>query len=127
MAKHDPIPASSRAPTILLSYDVAGEARSLSVRVAQLIFGRSDAGPDAPPPYIARPGVVWIGQSVLLMPQPVALELAEKLRDLGAMVTTARVAISVSELEAFRRRTRRAPSPVSMLTGPRFAAGALPR
>src|SRR2546427_1932249 len=81
-------------PTVLLSYDVAGAARSLSVRVAQLIFGRSDAGPDVPSPYIARPGVVWIGQSVLLMPGPVARELTEKLRGLGATVTAARVTMA---------------------------------
>ena len=94
-------------PTVLLSYDVAGAARSLSVRVAQPIFGRSDAGPDAPSPYIARPGVVWIGQSVFLIPGPVARELAESLRGLGATVTTARVIISRTELETFRRRTQR--------------------
>src|SRR3989442_8405844 len=93
---------------------MAGAARSLSVRVAQLIFGRPDAGPDAPSPYIARPGVVWIGQSVLLMPGPVARELAEKLRGLGATVTTARVTIARTELEAFRRRRQRRALPLSL-------------
>src|SRR5437867_10687811 len=82
----------------------------------QLVFGRSDAGPDVPSPYIARPGVVWIGQSVLLMPGPLARELAEKLRGLGATVTTARVTIAGTELEAFRRRRQRRSVPVSMLT-----------
>jgi len=82
VAESDP-PRDRSEPNVLLSYEVAVAARSLSVLVAQLIFGRSDAGPDAPPPYIARPGVVWIGQSVLLMPQPIARELAEKLRGLG--------------------------------------------
>ncbi|TLZ56700.1 MAG: hypothetical protein E6K15_05280, partial [Methanobacteriota archaeon] len=70
---------SSTETTVLLSYDVDGRARALSVRVAQLIFGRSDAGPDAPPPFIARPGVLWIGQSVFLMPSPVAMDLADRL------------------------------------------------
>ncbi len=95
---------------MLLSYDVAGAARSVSVRVAQLIFGRTDAGPDALPPFIARPGVVWIGQSVLLLPGPLARELSEKLQGLGASVTSARVTIARTDLEAFRRR-RRGPAP----------------
>jgi len=115
VAESDPARDRSQ-PTVLLSYDVAGAARSLSVRVAQLIFGRSDAGPDAPPPYIARPGVVWIGQSVFLMPGPVAMELAEKLRGLGAAVTTARVTIARTELEAFRRRMQHRSVPASILT-----------
>ena len=115
MAESDPARDWSE-PTVLLSYDVAAAARSLSVRVAQLIFGRSDAGPDVPSPYIARPGVVWIGQSVLLMPGPVARELAEKLRGLGATVTAARVTIAGTELEAFRRKRQRRSVPVSMLT-----------
>src|SRR3989449_9805848 len=106
MAESDPARDWSE-PTVLLSYDVAGAARSLSVRVAQLIFGRSDAGPDVPSPYIARPGVVWIGQSVLLMPGPVARELTEKLRGLGATVTAARVTMAGAGLEAFRRKKER--------------------
>jgi hypothetical protein len=93
-------------PNVLLSYDVSGSARALSVRVAQLIYGRKEDQRD-PPPYIRRPGVTWVGQSVLLLPEPLAQELAEKLRRLGAVVTTARVAISGAELAAFRRRTRR--------------------
>lgn len=102
--------------TTLVSYAVAGASRSLSVRVAQLIFGRSDAGPDAEPPYVARTGVVWIGQSVLLMPTALAEELATTLRGLGATVVTAPVAIARSDLKAFRRRAQPRPRPVSMLT-----------
>src|SRR5256885_4034543 len=97
---------SSAEPTVLLSYDVARRARALSVRVAQLIFGRSDAGPDASPPFIARPGVLWIGQSVLLMPSPVAMDLADRLRRLGATVTTVRISITNVDLDGFRRRPR---------------------
>ena len=97
---------SSTEPTVLLSYDVDGRARALSVRVAQLIFGRSDAGPDAPPPFIRRRGVLWIGQSVLLMPPPVAMDLADRLRRLGATVTTARIFITDVDLEGFRRRRK---------------------
>ena len=103
------------ARTILLSYDVAGASRSLSIRVAHMIFGRSDAGPDAATPYVARAGVAWIGQSVFLMPESLALELAMKLRGLGATVATAPVAISRSDLEAFRRRRRPRSRTVSML------------
>ena len=97
---------SSTEPTVLLSYDVDRRARALSVRVAQLIFGRSDAGPEALPPFIARPGVLWIGQSVLLMPSPVAMDLADRLRRLGATVTTARISITDVDLDGFRRRPR---------------------
>jgi hypothetical protein len=99
-----------------LSYDVAGASRPLSVRVAHLIFGRSDAKPATFVPYVARPGVVWIGQSVLLMPTSLAHDLANRLRDLGASVTIALVAISVDELEAFRRRGRPKPRRVNKLT-----------
>ena len=93
-------------PTVLLSYDVSGTARALSVRMAQLIYGRKEDRGDRLP-YIRRPGVIWVGQPVLLLPEPLARELAEKLRHLGAIVTTARVAISREELTAFRRRIAR--------------------
>lgn len=104
MAQRQPPAGSPTASMVLLSYDVRGEARSLSVRVAQLIFGRSDAGPDALPPYIRRPGVLWIGQSVLLAPPGVAVQLADSLRRLGATVTMARISVARSELGAFRGR-----------------------
>ncbi len=87
----------------LLSYDVSGEARAAASRVCQVVFGRSDAGPDAPSPFIARPGVVWIGQSVLLMPRSLADDLARRLRDLGAKVVVAGIAIQPAELARFRQ------------------------
>ncbi len=89
---------------VLLSYDVPGDARSIAVRVCHLVFGRGD-GPDrTPPPYILRPGVVWVGQSVLLLPPGLAEELASKLRALGAGVSTTPVRIEPAALESFRRR-----------------------
>jgi hypothetical protein len=99
------------APSVILSYDVSRINRAASVRVAHLIFGRKDAGPSAPPPYVVRAGVVWIGQSVFLLPTALAVELGEKLRRLGAIVTTARVAIDPAQLEAFRRRAAHRRSP----------------
>ena len=94
----------SAAALVLLSYDVSGANRSAASRVAHLIFGRKDATEGAPPPYIQRPGVVWIGQSVFLLPQSIAVELVERLHGLGASVTTARISIPRAEIEAFRRR-----------------------
>ena len=91
---------------VLLSYDVTGENRTAAARVAHLIFGRSDVRPEGTRPFILRPGVVWIGQSVFVMPASDADELAEKLRGLGAIVTTAPIAINPLRFEAFRRRAR---------------------
>jgi len=99
-------PFESMIPLILLSYDVSRSNRSAASRVAHLIFGRKDTSEASPRPYIRRPGVVWIGQSVFVLPQPVAAELAEKLHGLGATVTMARVTIPPAEIEAFRRSSR---------------------
>ena len=99
--------ASAPEPTVLLSYDVAGGARSLAVCVCHLVFGRGDGRDPSPPPYIRRPGVVWVGQSVLLLPAPLANELATKLRGLGVRVATASVRMGPGELGAFRRGTPR--------------------
>ncbi len=93
--------------TILLSYDVPRESRTTAARVSHVIFGRGDEGKDALPPYIRRPGVVWLGQSVLLLPSPLARELALRLESLGAHVALARISIPTAELDAFRRRMRR--------------------
>ena len=101
--------------TVLLSYDVAGASRSLSVRVAHLIFGRSDDKPEGPLRYVDRPGVVWIGQSVLLMPSTLAEELATKLRALGASVTPAPILIAHHDLDAFQPRRRPRKRRVRML------------
>lgn len=75
-----------------------------------MIFGRKDAAEGSPPPYIRRPGVVWIGQSVFILPKSLALDLAAKLHGLGAVVTMAHVSIPNREIEAFRRRTRSIPA-----------------
>jgi hypothetical protein len=101
-----PTLASTNSPAflVLLSYDVSGTNRSAASRVAHLIFGRKDAAEDAPPPHIRRPGVVWIGQSVFLLPHSIAVELVEKLHGLGAVVTTAQISISRAEIEGLRRR-----------------------
>src|SRR2546429_9555379 len=94
------------APLMLLSYDVSAINRSAASRVAHLIFGRKDAGPDSPVPYILRAGVVWIGQSVFLLPRSLAMELAEELHGLGAMVTMGNVSMPRREIESFQRRGR---------------------
>ncbi len=96
---------------VLLSYDVPGEMRTAAAKVSHLIFGRGDEGKDAPQPYIQRPGVVWLGQSVLLLPAPIARDLAPRLEALGARVAMARMSILPGELEAFRRRMRRHSAP----------------
>jgi len=95
---------------MLLSYDVSATRRSAASRVAHLIFGRKDASERGPVPYVRRAGVVWIGQSVFLMPKAIAMELAEKLHALGAIVAMGRVSISAADIEALRRRTRLAPA-----------------
>ena len=93
----------------ILSYDVDGRERALSVRVAHLIFGRknttSHEGETATydqPGFIHRPGVVWIGQSVLILPRGDAVELRTRLEGMGASV--GRLVIDGPNLDAFRRR-----------------------
>src|SRR3989441_9274223 len=95
-------PIEASAPLVLLSYDVSTTNRSAASRVAHLIFGRTDMPEASLRPYIRRPGLVWIGQSVFVLPQPLAAELADKLHGLGATVTMARVTIPPAEIEAFR-------------------------
>jgi len=51
--------------------------------------------------------VVWIGQSVLLLPRTTAQRLARRLQDLGATVVTASIAIEPGELVRFRPGIRR--------------------
>jgi len=95
---------------VLLHYDVAGEDRSTASQVCQIVFGR--VWPAVSPArskrkvegFIHKPGVVWIGQSVLVLPPADAEELAARLRGLRVHVSMARVPISRTALEAFRRR-----------------------
>ncbi len=97
---------ASEGPAVLLSYDVSGAARSTAVRVCHLVFGRADVAAGSPPPFIQRPGVVWVGQSVLLLPGHLADELASRLRGLGATVSTTPVRVDPADLEALRRTPR---------------------
>ena len=100
----------------ILSYDVDGRDRAISVRVSQLIFGRRNTttreGRPATyeqPGFIHRPGVVWVGQSVLIMPTADAIELRNRLEGLGASVGLGRLVIDGPTLAAFRRRRRQGP------------------
>ena len=94
---------------VLLSYDVSGAARTVAARVCQIIFGRVriSEGPAKvryrEKGFIHRPGVVWVGQSVLVMPPSDASELSDRLRGLGVRVATGPVSIPRPTLEAFRR------------------------
>ena len=81
----------------ILSYDVDGHDRETSVRVCRLIFGRRNTttreGNPATyeqPGFIHRPGVVWVGQSVLILPRKDAAELTSRLRALGSSLNTTR-------------------------------------
>ena len=98
--------ATSRGDCYLVSYDVSGGARSVASRVCQIIFGRKrmvDGRVREEPGFIHRSGVVWIGQSVLVMPAYEADALAARLRPLGVRVVMAPVRIPRTHLEAFRR------------------------
>src|SRR5205814_10173923 len=89
---------------VLLSYDVSGSARAAAARVCQLIFGRQRISegrgrrPYQAEGFIHRPGVVWIGQSVLVMPPRDAFEVEARLRHLRVHVATGRVPIAPSTL-----------------------------
>ena len=98
----------------ILSYDVDGRDRATSVRVCRVIFGRRNTttreGLPATydvPGFIHRPGVVWVGQSVLILPRADAFELRGRLEAMGASVGLGRLVIDAPNLEAFRRRRRR--------------------
>ncbi len=81
------------------------------MQVCQIVFGRTrltgasrlsrrEEG------FIHRPGVVWIGQSVLAMPPRDAEELRLKLGSLGVRVALAPIEVSGEALEAFQRPSR---------------------
>ncbi|HLE46075.1 MAG TPA: hypothetical protein VI915_03670 [Thermoplasmata archaeon] len=102
----------------ILSYDVDGRDRSASVRVAHVVFGRKNTttreGQPATydqPGFIHRPGVVWVGQSVLILPRHDALELRGRLEGLGASVGLGRLLIDEPNLATFRRRRRHRSGP----------------
>ena len=97
----------------ILSYDVDGQDRAVSVRVARLIFGRRNtttrsgrATTYEQPGFIHRPGVVWVGQSVFILHRHDAVELQARLQGLGARVGLGRLVIDDANLRAFRRRRR---------------------
>ncbi len=98
----------------ILSYDVDGRDRATSVRVCQLIFGRKNTttreGRPATydqPGFIHPPGVVWVGQSVLILRRTDAIELRSRLEGQGASVGLGRLVIDGPNLDLFRRRRRR--------------------
>src|SRR6266545_6715828 len=92
---------------MLLSYDATGTSRPAAVQVCRLIFGRRRTDRHGrvrdEPGFIHRAGVVWIGQSVLVLPPRDAEELAGQLRRLRVRVAMAPVAIAHPMLERFRR------------------------
>ena len=93
---------------VLVSYDVSGELRSKAVRVCQIVFGRvrridGTGEVRETKGFIHRPGVVWIGQSVLAMSPEDALDLRTKLGGLGVHVATARIHVRREAFEAFRK------------------------
>ena len=98
---------------VLLSYDISGSARAVAARVCQIVFGRRriSEGPERAPyreqGFIHRTGVVWIGQSVLVLPPRDAAELASRLHLLAVRVASGVVSIDPPSLEAFRRRSGR--------------------
>jgi len=96
------------AEHVLLSYDVSGVARHRAARVCHIVFGRKRAdgssGTRIEVGFVHRPGVVWIGQSVLALPPQDAEELAGKLRSLDVRVALAPVSITPFALRVFRRK-----------------------
>ena len=104
----------------ILSYDVDGADRATAVRVCQLIFGRRNTTTREGRPatyeqqgFIHRPGVVWVGQSVLILPRSDAFELRGRIEGMGASVGLGRLTIDGPSLAVFRRRRgarARAPS-----------------
>ena len=117
----------------ILSYDVDGRDRSTASRVCHLIFGRTnrttrDGVPAAYEQrgFIHRPGVVWVGQSVLMLPHGDAMELRGRLDAMRVSTGMGRLLIERDQLSIFRRRRRtgtrrRAGTSVNMLTV--FSAG----
>ncbi len=97
---------------VLLSYDVRVAARSVAVQVCRIVFGRvrsdrlDEGRPRAVKGFIHRPGVVWIGQSVLALPPGDGEELAQRLRTLGVRVVVGPVGVTRGILRMFERGAR---------------------
>ena len=98
---------ASGSERILLSYDASGASRGAATEVCRIIFGRTRvdrAGRVRPEAgFIHRPGVVWVGQSVLVLPPRDADELAARVRRLGVRVAMGPVSVTQGTLERFRR------------------------
>ena len=97
----------------ILTYDVKGRDRGTAVRACQLIFGRKNSTTREGRPwtydqrgFIHRPGVVWVGQSVLILPEGDALELRGRLERMGVLVGIAHLTIDEANLAVFRRHSR---------------------
>ena len=97
----------------MLTYDVPGTDRGTAVRVCHLIFGRKNSTTKEgrpwvydQPGFIHRRGVVWVGQSVLILPRVDALELRGLLERMGVLVGLGRLTIDDSSLAIFRRHSR---------------------
>ena len=94
---------------VILSYDVRAAARAVAVRVCRIVFGRvrtdrlDDGRPRVERGFIHRPGVVWIGQSVIALPPRDGEELAQRLRSLGVRVSVGPVGITRVVLRMFER------------------------
>src|SRR2546422_10721096 len=95
----------------ILSYDVDGEDRTTAVRVCQLIFGRRNLTTSGGRPrvydqagFIHRPGVVWVGQSGLILPRKDAGELRERLEGIGVCVGLGNLTIDTPGIHMLRRR-----------------------
>ena len=94
---------------VLLSYDLAGEARLKAARVCQIVFGRVRGRLARLGTYgrrkgfIHRPGLFWTGQSALAMAPRDAEELRLKLGSCGVPVALARIEVSREAFETFRR------------------------
>lgn len=92
---------------VLLSYDVDGTARSVAARACQIVFGRvrtaTGGSRRQEEGFVHRAGVVWIGQSVFVLPPRDAEELAARLRRIGVRVAMGPVTMARSALEAFHR------------------------
>lgn len=92
---------------ILLSYDASGQSRAAAAEVCRMIFGRTRTDHHgrvrSEPGFIHRPGVVWVGQSVLVLPPRDADELAARVRRLGVRVAMGPVSVTRETLERFRR------------------------